>query len=216
MEATRSTFTFSSVDGLNFIAAPLQCDAGAPACSGDGGFAFDIATVLNQVAVNAAAGFALMSDAAEILWVYCAQGSTDCPGTGTIPGFSAFVPGGLSDVDFLPFGIGAILKIKVAAVRTLTDATDSQFPGPLPVAVRFSVSGDINPVAPPSSPILKKYTRASTWKGSPQSGTRPSATSSPASGSPLDATCSSLCSTTESTSCWTQMEARCTTLKGSR
>jgi len=156
VEATRSTFTFSSVDGLNFIAAPLQCVAGAPACSGDGGFAFDIATVLNQEAVNAAAGFALMSDAAEILWVYCAQGSTDCPGTGTIPGFSAFVPGGISDVDFLPFGIGAILKIKDAAVRTLTDATDSQFPGPLPVAVRFSVSGDINPLAPPSSPDPEK------------------------------------------------------------
>ena len=147
---TRQRFNVYLMPGLNFVSTPLQCSAGAPACSTES--EFDIATLLNQPATNAAVG-ATLADVVSNIWYYCAK-STDatCPGSGDEE-FISYLPGRPTNLlETIGTSKGYIIVTKESAFNKKTEGT--QFPSTqVPVPIKLSFSGEVNTGPPNSVPM---------------------------------------------------------------
>ena len=139
----RSSFSIYLMPGVQFISTPLQCDQGGPLCTGD--FEFDLEQFLSQTAVNAAAGFSTGGAVVEIIWYYCALGSTICPSPGVSGDFVSFVPGlTVNPLAKVGTGKGFILVAKDTAFNTLLDTGDNpQLSDALPVPIKLTFTGDV-------------------------------------------------------------------------
>ena len=141
---SRDEFNIYVMPGVNFLSTPLQCSDDASAeCNTD--FEFVLDEFLKQTAVNAANAPDTGGDIVDIVWYYCALGSTICPAAGGTPQFVSYVPGRVSNpLGTVAAGPGYIVRADDAAFQTLTDTSvDAQFAGALPVPIRLTFEGDV-------------------------------------------------------------------------